>query len=119
VVDGMTAVKETVQAFAKRRLLERRRDLLARSRHADESAQELLEEREPDWEDRAAHLRDAYDLEHLGENERAQLARVQLALERLAEGTWGTCLVCDRPISQPRLRAVPEATRCARCVRQP
>ena len=41
-------------------------------------------------------------------------ARVLRALEKLDEGTYGTCDVCGDPISPERLEAIPWATRCVK-----
>ena len=38
--------------------------------------------------------------------------RIAEARRALAEGTYGTCVDCHRPIPPERLRAVPEAVRC-------
>jgi DnaK suppressor protein len=46
----------------------------------------------------------------------AEMRAVQQALERLNAGTYGVCLECGEPIPRERLRAVPEATTCVRCV---
>lgn len=43
------------------------------------------------------------------------LRRVQAALGRIAEGTYGTCLECDEEISHKRLQAMPWATLCIGC----
>jgi RNA polymerase-binding transcription factor DksA len=37
---------------------------------------------------------------------------VELAQERLAEGTYGTCVDCGKEIPEARLEAIPEAIRC-------
>ncbi|WP_084361567.1 TraR/DksA family transcriptional regulator [Herbiconiux solani] len=37
------------------------------------------------------------------------------ALERLAEGRYGTCLSCGRPIAAGRLEARPTAALCVDC----
>ncbi|GBD11454.1 General stress protein 16O [bacterium HR23] len=44
-------------------------------------------------------------------------ARVQEALQRLQEGTYGSCVDCGRPIPVKRLRALPTALRDATCQR--
>src|SRR5215471_5968025 len=44
-----------------------------------------------------------------------RLQHVRLALERIAEGTYGTCLACEREIGAKRLRAVPWAVYCVDC----
>ena len=37
---------------------------------------------------------------------------VEIAQERLAEGTYGTCIDCGKDIPPERLEAIPEAIRC-------
>lgn len=44
-----------------------------------------------------------------------QLAAVEVALQRLDDGTYGTCEKCKQPIADERLEAVPWASRCVRC----
>lgn len=41
-----------------------------------------------------------------------RLADVELALERIEEGTFGTCEVCGNEIAEDRLDAVPMTRRC-------
>jgi DnaK suppressor protein len=43
------------------------------------------------------------------------LARINEALGRLEENTYGRCNECGQEISQPRLRALPFAIRCKDC----
>ncbi|MGH9064583.1 MAG: TraR/DksA C4-type zinc finger protein [Acidimicrobiales bacterium] len=42
----------------------------------------------------------------------AELADVEHALQRLGEGTYGTCEACGRSIDEGRLEAVPAARLC-------
>jgi RNA polymerase-binding transcription factor DksA len=44
-----------------------------------------------------------------------RLAEVEGALARIADGTYGTCSSCGRPILVERLVALPTATSCVRC----
>ena len=37
------------------------------------------------------------------------------ALERIKDGTFGTCRICGKEISRARLEAVPHATMCIQC----
>ena len=46
---------------------------------------------------------------------RTHLAEVDRALERLADGTYGTCEGCGRPIAPARLEARPTARLCIDC----
>jgi len=41
--------------------------------------------------------------------------RVQQALRRIDDGSYGTCLTCEDPISVKRLNAVPWAELCLGC----
>ena len=43
------------------------------------------------------------------------LNKVNEALRRLDEGTYGHCFECGEEIAQPRLRALPFAVRCKDC----
>jgi DnaK suppressor protein len=100
-----------------RRALLGRRDALARLsaiHQGDEN--ELLAEREPDWEDLAAEVRDARVLGRLADDERRELAEIDLALARIRDGRWGICDTCGRLIPEERLRARPEAALCVPCV---
>ena len=47
--------------------------------------------------------------------EKVFLTKIQKALERIGNGTFGTCEECGEPISNKRLEARPETTLCIRC----
>lgn len=42
----------------------------------------------------------------------ARIRQIDDALERLAAGTYGTCLVCGKPIPEERLEAIPDTPYC-------
>ena len=44
-----------------------------------------------------------------------ELAEVEAALARLADGTYGECMDCGQAIPGPRLTAYPTARRCVAC----
>lgn len=44
-----------------------------------------------------------------------RIARLNDALQRLEDGSYGVCEHCGKPIDRKRLRAVPEATSCVGC----
>ncbi len=46
---------------------------------------------------------------------RSDLLLVQKALARIADGTFGDCVTCGKPIGQKRLEAVPWTPRCIEC----
>lgn len=70
-----------------------------------------------DWEDRASERQGDEVLEALGHVEMAELTRIDAALNRIDDGTYGTCLSCDNPISEARLGAVPDAALCKDCAK--
>ena len=50
--------------------------------------------------------------EGLEEDAREQLRQIEKALERIEEGTYGTCEICGKEIPVDRLEAVPWTTLC-------
>ena len=49
------------------------------------------------------------------ENFRDILAAVNIALEKIEDGTYGTCDRCGKDIPKSRLEFLPYATQCAKC----
>ena len=47
--------------------------------------------------------------------EKNLLAKVDLALKKIEDGTFGICESCDEPIGKKRLEARPETRLCIRC----
>jgi RNA polymerase-binding transcription factor len=54
-------------------------------------------------------------IDALARDAESRLASVDAALTRLDDGSYGTCVVCDRPIPPGRLEARPTATTCVAC----
>lgn len=46
---------------------------------------------------------------------RDQLAKVEHALSKFEDGTYGLCDVCGQPINPERLEALPQANLCLNC----
>ena len=57
---------------------------------------------------------------NLARRERAKvkLERLEAALQRMEEGTYGVCAACGRAIEPERLAALPIATLCIACAHQ-
>jgi RNA polymerase-binding transcription factor DksA len=87
----------------------------------DRLAAELTDEQDPqnrpdtsdqDTGDAAIQL-DSIDREQASlEVIAAQRERVEGALQRIADGTYGRCIDCGRELTDDRLEARPEAARC-------
>ena len=61
---------------------------------------------------------DNYDREFslgLADNEQKILNRINAALEKIEEETFGLCELCEKKISKVRLKAVPYAELCVPC----
>ncbi|MDY6794256.1 MAG: TraR/DksA C4-type zinc finger protein [Actinomycetota bacterium] len=51
----------------------------------------------------------------LSENVKDLLNRVNEALDRIENGTYGICEMCEKPIAEERLKALPYANLCIKC----
>jgi DnaK suppressor protein len=49
------------------------------------------------------------------ESDALRIQNLESALDRIRDGSYGTCLLCEEPISQKRLAAVPWASYCVSC----
>ena len=112
--------------WTKKELTEIRKEL-------DEQARELrgeITEAESAWaalqrdsgegagDDQADAGTKTFEREHelsLAANSRDLLSQVERALQRLDNGTYGTCENCGYPIGKARLQAFPRATLCVTC----
>ncbi len=71
----------------------------------------------PDPTDRASLESDRNFLLRIRDRERKLIVKIQEALKRIDEGTFGICQECGEEISESRLRARPVATLCVECKR--
>jgi len=70
---------------------------------------------ESELEERSQQERSVRLLDRLDERGRRGVEAVTMALDRLAEGTYGLCVDCGTEIPTARLEALPEAERCVPC----
>ncbi len=69
----------------------------------------------PDLSDQAsAEANQNFSL-RLREREQKLLKKIEGALNRIANGTYGICELCEEEISMPRLKARPVTTFCIEC----
>jgi DnaK suppressor protein len=47
--------------------------------------------------------------------EKSLLSKLDLALKKITDGTFGVCEICDEQIGKKRLEARPETTLCIKC----
>lgn len=115
VADGVTQSRE----HQLRRILEeRRRDILSevhgRLREVRRDANARPHDGMDQGEAGEAHIQE--DIEFALIQMKAEtLVRIDEALSRLDDGTYGRCLECGDEIAEARLRALPFALRCRDC----
>jgi DnaK suppressor protein len=76
---------------------------------------ELHKQLSADLEEQAIDLEDREALEALESSDIQEIRRIEAALKRIAEGTYGVCAQCGADIDPKRLVALPTATRCISC----
>ncbi len=69
----------------------------------------------PDWTDQASVETDQNCNLRLREREQHLLQKIDDAIDRIRENTFGLCEVCGGPISMKRLKARPVTTLCIEC----
>ncbi|MCS7101998.1 MAG: TraR/DksA C4-type zinc finger protein [Burkholderiaceae bacterium] len=80
-------------------------------RRAEAGLPRRAEETDDDAAAEAARQMDIAQLSHAT----AELAEIDAALARIAEGTYGICIDCGGPVGRARLQVQPMAVRCAPC----
>jgi len=100
------AIAEQLQA--------RRAELDARLHGIDK---ELDSHQSKDWEELAVEREEDEVLEGLGHQGLTELRGIDAALERIADGSYGTCGRCGADINPDRLALIPTTQVCATCAR--
>jgi DnaK suppressor protein len=77
-----------------------------------------VEEKSVDFVDQASVDSDLDSRLRFKERDSRLIAKINEALERLEEGTFGVCESCGKPIAEERLRARPVALYCIACKRK-
>lgn len=106
--------KERLDFF--RELLQKKlSDLLDEAGKTVDEMNVLAKDNFPDPVDRASMESDrSFDL-RIRDRERKLIAKVNEALERIEDGTFGICEVCGGEIGEKRLEARPVTTLCIEC----
>ena len=99
-------------AIYKEMLLQMRSEALATD---DKIADTLVLERQADELDVASLDSQAAIQKRLMERQTSYVRRIDMALEKIANGTYGECQACEEMISPKRLLARPVAVLCILC----
>lgn len=109
--DELTAVKGELESDVER--------LNAELRGVENEIAELIDDSgDGAGDDQADVGTKSFEREHeftLAQNSQLMLEQCNRALERLADGTYGTCENCEKAIGKLRLQAFPRATLCVQC----
>lgn len=108
--------QEKLQEF--RELLEQKRDELLMEAGRTVAGMTDSKENFPDPTDRAALESDRNFLLRIRDRERKLIVKIQEALDRIEDESYGICEGCGEDISDERLRARPVTTLCIDCKKQ-
>jgi DnaK suppressor protein len=97
-------------------LLEKRKTILERARQMLAVENMALDANDlPDEMDLASsEYLQSFELRLRG-REKSLLSKLDLALKKIDDGTFGVCEICEEPIGKKRLEARPETTLCIKC----
>jgi DnaK suppressor protein len=107
--------KRDVGDKVRKRLLQKRDELLQDLVKNREVSDETVDESAQDMADRATSAYTKEFAYSLSENDRKTLVLIDEALARLDTGTYGTCVHCSAPVQEKRIEAVPWARHCLDC----
>lgn len=111
---GVEMEKERLEFF-KELLLKKRAELLEEAGRTVDEMSVIAKDNFPDPVDRASMESDrSFDL-RIRDRERKLISKVNEALDRIDDGTFGVCEVCGGGISEKRLEARPVTTLCIEC----
>src|SRR5262244_3362728 len=101
--------------YYKKKLLNRRDELVKTITRTEEEGRQADDDPTVDLADKAAN---SYTKEFLfgqTNTDRSTLQLIDAALERIRNGTYGTCVHCETELQQKRIEAVPFARHCTAC----
>lgn len=107
--------KKDLTDRVRKKLLEKRTELLEDLAKNREISDETIDESAQDMADRATSAYTKEFAYSLSESDRKTLVLIDDALSRLDAGTYGTCVHCQEPVQEKRIEAVPWARHCLDC----
>jgi RNA polymerase-binding protein DksA len=105
---------DTVIDTLRQRLLARRSAIIGRVARTQDVPGEF-EERPAEVEEEAQELNQTRLLAQLGDRGRAEIDAIDVAIERMERGEYGSCEACEEPIDVARLEVLPTARLCTTC----
>ena len=71
-----------------------------------------------DWSEQAVERENEEVLEALGNVSQVELRQIKAALQRIENGNYEICVVCEESIPMERLKLIPHTTHCTRCAEE-
>jgi DnaK suppressor protein len=99
----------------KKILQQRLAELLSEADRAVKDISESEADTSSDPTDQAVQELDRSRLLRFKDRERKLIRKIEKAIVRIDEGTYGACEACSQQISEPRLKARPMTTLCIDC----
>lgn len=96
-------------------ILDKKLEMLLGEAHKTVGTMSKEDDNFPDPADRATLESDRNFELRIRDRERKLISKIEEALERVRNGTYGICIGCEQEISEKRLENRPEATMCIAC----
>ena len=99
-------------------LRKQRKDYLHQFRRAEEDLESIAEKRESEPEEQAQEGESARLLSRMDDRTLHAVQEIDVALQRILNGAYGSCEACGETIPIARLRALPATRYCTGCEAQ-
>ena len=100
-----------------KKLLQMKEDILIRLKNISNDKNKVDGPISADFADQAIEMENNEVVDKLDEFERQEILRIDAALIRMKNGTYGKCAECDATIEAKRLEAMPYAIKCLNCAK--
>jgi DnaK suppressor protein len=108
-------VNQELLDYCKTALHERKKNLLAQANQTVSREATMVNEHLSDYADIATQESDRSFRLRIRDRERKLIKKIDQALERIEDGTFGLCESCGEEIGAERLKARPVTTYCIQC----
>lgn len=108
-------MQETELKFFKEQLLDAKDHILQNVDLASKELDQLQTQENNDDMDFASMRSDAMIEQAISDQQKAELAEIESALQRIEDGTYNICDMCSEKIGVARLKAKPYAKYCMAC----
>ena len=95
-------------------LRKRREQIVMTLQHIGREQEQV--EQNTDWLDQAAYQSRVNLLDRLNGWYREEMQQIDMALDRIQNQQYGSCLACHAPMDVERLESVPQAEFCSSCL---